>query len=101
MTKENLILIHSFPTNSLLLQGFIEYLNDYVNVYPIDLPGFTQSGPALAKISLNQYTQFVERCIQALAVESYWLGGVSFGFAVVNGVQPDLRCKGFMAIEPY
>src|SRR5262245_60854535 len=101
MSKENLILVPGFPINSLLLRGLTDYFSEYVNVYPIDLPGFTPTVSALAEISLDQYTKFVETQIQSLRLESYWLGGVSFGFAVINRIQPDIRCKGFVAIEPF
>src|SRR5262245_1413182 len=36
MTKEKLILVHSFPTNSILLSGLTDYLSDYLEVYWID-----------------------------------------------------------------
>ena len=84
MSKENLILVPGFPINSLLLRGLTDYFSEYINVYPIDLPGFVQTVPVLSEISLEQYAKFVETQIQSLALESYWLGGVSFGFAVIN-----------------
>jgi pimeloyl-ACP methyl ester carboxylesterase len=101
MSKENLILVHSFPTNSMLLSGLTEYLSDYLEVYPVDLPGFAKTVPPLAEISLDRYAKVVEEQIEEMGLEHYWLAGVSFGFAVVNRVQPDPRCRGFIAMEPY
>lgn len=48
MKKENLVLLHSFPTNSILLSGYIEYLSDYF----IDLPGFTKVVPPTLRNTL-------------------------------------------------
>jgi len=101
MERENLILVHSFPTNSILLSGLIEYLNDFFNVYFIDLPGFTKKVPPLSEISFDGYYEFVERKIEEFNLESYLVSGVSFGFLMVNNVQHDRRCKGIIAMAPY
>lgn len=99
--RENLVLVHSFPTNSNLLAGFYEYLGCYFNVCPIDLPGFTRGTPPLDVISIPNYAQFVQNQIQNLSLGRYLLGGISFGFAVVNSIVLDQRCKGLLAMEPY
>lgn len=100
--KENLILIHSFPTNSILLKGLTEYLEDFFTVYFIDLPGFTSEIPALEKISLEEYASFVENKIKELNLDNYLIGGISFGFAVINKIHFDpKRCKAVIAMEPY
>lgn len=98
---ENLVLVHSFPTNSHLLAGFYEYLGDYFNVYPIDLPGFTKKTQPLDTISIPNYAQFVQDQVRNLDINQYLLGGISFGFAVANEVVPDQRCRGLLAMEPY
>jgi pimeloyl-ACP methyl ester carboxylesterase len=100
--KENLILVHSFPTNSILLAGLIEYLQDYFNVYFIDLPGFTRVSPPLKRITLKSYSRFLEKKITSLKLSSYVIGGISFGFVVVNSARLNpSACKGILAIEPY
>jgi pimeloyl-ACP methyl ester carboxylesterase len=99
--KENLVLVHSFPTNSILLKGLIEYLNDHFNVHFIDLPGFTKQVPALPKISFEGYSRFVESKIEEFDLESYIVGGISFGFLIVNKAQHGQRCKAIIAMEPY
>lgn len=100
--RDNLVLIHSFPTNSILLGGLIDYLDDHYNVYFIDLPGFTQNVSPLENISLDAYADFVEERLVELNLDSYVLGGISFGFAVANKVKVNSSsCKSIIAIEPY
>lgn len=101
LRKENLILIHGFANNSILLRGFIDYLEDFFNVYPIDLPGFNQNNPSLFEISIQNYTEYVEQEIKKLPITNYILGGVSFGFFIANNISIDLNCKGIFAMEPY
>lgn len=43
--RENLVLLHSFPTNSIIFTDLIRYLNNFFVVHFIDLPGFTRSTP--------------------------------------------------------
>jgi pimeloyl-ACP methyl ester carboxylesterase len=99
--KANLVIIHSFPTNSIILKGFYDFLSDFFNVYPIDLPGFLKSIKPLKTINFANYAHYVEREIKKLNLESYWVGGVSFGFAVVNLIKDHKNCRGVFAIEPY
>ncbi len=101
MKKENLILVHSFPTNSIILKGLTEHLMDYSNVYFIDLPGFTKKVPPLENITLDNYSEYIDKKIKELNLKSYVIGGISFGFWVVNNAKLDNRCRGIMAIEPY
>lgn len=101
MEKENLLLVHSFPTNSLILQGLIEYLDNFFKVYPMDLPGFTRSEPRLKSITLRNYSKFVDEKIKKLRVGRYIIGGISFGFIVVTNAKLDENCEGVVAIEPY
>jgi pimeloyl-ACP methyl ester carboxylesterase len=99
--KQNLVIVHSFPTNSLILKGFYDFLRDYFAVYPIDLPGFIRGTKPLKNIELENYAQYVKKEIKKLKLESYWIAGVSFGFVVVNLVKDKKHCKGILAIEPY
>ncbi len=100
--KENLILVHSFPTNSILLAGLTEYLDDFFNVYFIDLPGFTGEVRPLKRVSLKRYSNFLNSKIKKLNLNHFVIGGISFGFAVVNDVNLDKRkCRAIFAIEPY
>ncbi|MFA6520315.1 MAG: hypothetical protein WCT44_01765 [Candidatus Paceibacterota bacterium] len=99
--KPNLVIIHSFPTNSIILKGFYEFLSDFFNVYPVDLPGFLKGIKPLKTINFINYARYVEREIKKLNLESYWVGGVSFGFAVVNLIKDHKNCRGVFAIEPY
>ncbi|MEM7361394.1 MAG: hypothetical protein AAF335_00040 [Bacteroidota bacterium] len=101
MNKQNLVIIHSFPSNSLLLQGLYTFLSDFFTVYPIDLPGFISQKKRLKKISFEGYVNHIQKELNTLSLDSYILGGVSFGFSVVNGCQVDDRCKGFLALAPF
>ena len=99
--KPNLVIIHSFPTNSHILAGLYDYLTDFFNIYPVDLPGFNVNLKPLETISLIGYSNFLKNEIERLKLESYWVGGVSFGFSVANMVGDHKGCKGILAIEPY
>ncbi|MFZ2188938.1 MAG: hypothetical protein WAV73_05260 [Candidatus Moraniibacteriota bacterium] len=99
--KQNLVIVHSFPTNSLILKGFYDFLRDYFNVYPIDLPGFTKEIKPMKNIELEGYARYVKKEIKKLKLENYWIAGVSFGFVVVNLVKDKKHCRGILAIEPY
>lgn len=99
--KPNLVLIHSFPTNSKLLAGMIEYLEDFFVVHFIDLPGFTREESALKDISIASYASYVQARIDKLQLKEYFIGAISFGFIVVLNLKLDFRCKGILAIEPF
>jgi len=101
MDKENLILTHSFPTNSIILQGLIEYLSDYFNVYFIDLPGFTEDVPPLSDVNFKTLSTFFADKVHEFNLDNYYVGGISFGFIIVNDVEYDKRCKAIFAIEPF
>jgi pimeloyl-ACP methyl ester carboxylesterase len=99
--KENLILVNAFLTNSLVLRGLIDYLSRYVRVHFIDLPGFARYVPPLDEVTLENYAVHVQSRIDELNLDSYLLGGISFGFAVISHLELDSRCKGVVAITPY
>ena len=101
MLKQNLVIVHSFPANSYLLEGLYAFLSDYFNVYAVDLPGFTPHTKPLKEVSFDNYARHVEAEIDRLKLKDYILGGISFGFSVVNHCQDDDRCKGFLALEPF
>jgi hypothetical protein len=98
--KENLVLVHSFPTNSVLLHGLVSLLDDFFNVYFIDLPGFHKNVTPLEKISVDSYAKFVDKKIKEFNLEHYLIGGISLGFYIVNEAQLTQGCKGIVAIEP-
>jgi len=99
--QENFILINSFYANSLLLGGLIEFIGDYFHVHFIDLPGFASHVPPLKKISFEDFSAYVEKKIAELDLDSYILGGLSFGFFIASKVTIDHKCQGIAAIVPY
>ena len=100
--KPHLLLVHSFPTNSLLLHGLEEFLADYFTVHFIDLPGFHKNNPPFnGEITLESFSNYFEQKIAELDVDEYIVGGVSFGFLVVNNAKLDKRCKAILAMEPF
>jgi len=101
LEKQNLILIHSFITNRIIYQGIIEFLEDYFNVYFLDLPGSLNGVPALEDNSVESYGEYMTEKIKDFGLDSYWLAGVSFGFLVASRAKLDSSCKGLMAMEPY
>lgn len=102
MNKPNLLLVHSFPTNSILLDGLTDFLSDYFNVIFVNLPGFHKSCPPFkGEINLQKFSDYLDKTIKELECEEYFIGGISFGFLVVNNAKLDKRCKGILAMEPY
>lgn len=100
--KPHLLLVHSFPTNSILLHGLAEFLSDYFTVHFIDLPGFHRDCPSVdIKKSLDVFSEYFDQRIAELEIDEYIVGGVSFGFTVVNNAKLDKRCKAILAIEPF
>ena len=99
--KENLVLVNSFYSNSILLKDLIAFLNDHVNVHFIDLPGFALHAPPLDEVSLDGFARYVAGRIESLGLEHYILGGISFGYTVVCRLPRDERCKGVVAIFPF
>jgi len=98
--KENLILINSFYSNS-LLQGLIDFIQDYFHVHFIDLPGFAAHVPPAKTISFEGFSSYVEEKIKAFDFDSYILGGISFGYFIASRASMDHRCRGIAAIVPY
>lgn len=100
--KPHLLLVHSFPTNSVLLHGLEEFLSDFFTVHFIDLPGFHKNNPPLTgEITLRKFSNYFDQKIAELNVEEYIVGGVSFGFLVINNAKLDKRCKAVLAMEPF
>lgn len=99
--KANLVLVNAFLTNSILLRGLIDYLGNYFRVHFIDLPGFVREIPPLSEITLENYAAYVRVRIDDLDLDSYLLGGISFGFAVVSHLDPGEKCRGVVAIAPF
>ena len=99
--KYNLVLTHSFPTNSIILKGLIEFLSDYFNVYFINLPGFTKKVTPMQNISIEGYAEFLEKEIKNLHLDKYVLGGISFSHCVVSKTDLDNNCRAIIAMEPF
>ena len=101
MRKHNLVLIPGFAINSILTKGYVEYLSDNFNVTFIDLPGFHPDIKPLKDNSLKNYINYVNKKINELKLEEYWLYGTSFGFYIANNLNPDKRCNGIIGLMPY
>jgi len=100
--KPHLILVHSFPTNSVLLHGLEEFLADFFTVHFIDLPGFHKDTPPFSGIiTIQKFSNYLDKKIEELNVDKYIVGGVSFGFLVVNNAKLDKRCVAILAMEPF
>ncbi len=101
-TKENLIIITGFGTNSEILSGLVEYLSGYFKVFFIDLPGFSPKVPPLPEISLENYCRYAQERIDELSLEHFLIAGVSLGFAVVSSLSLDKKkCLGVLGMGPY
>lgn len=101
MSKENLVVVHSFPTNSTLLSGLVRYLENHFSVYFVDLPGFKKGVSPLKKVKINRYSKFLKKRVYEYGLEEYIISGISFGFTVVNNASLSSGCKGVFAMEPF
>jgi pimeloyl-ACP methyl ester carboxylesterase len=99
--RPDLVLVNAFFSNSVILKGLIEFLGERFRVHFIDLPGFCADCPPLEEISVASFAAFVRRRVDALGLDSYLIGGLSFGFLVVNSLELDARCRAVVAIAPY
>lgn len=99
--KQNLVLIQAYPANSTLTVGAISYLEEFFNVYFIDLPGFHPDQAPLEEISLEAFAQNIADRIEKLGLDSYVLSGISFGALIANYVPVDDKCLFILAIEPF
>lgn len=100
--KINLILIQAFPANETLSAGIIQYLNNYFNVYFVNLPGFHPNAPAINNVRLEYFVEHVEAKIKQLGLEKYILAGISLGFLVANSITIDKKhCVAILASGPY
>jgi hypothetical protein len=101
--RENLVLVNAFYTNSILLKGLIDFLKEYLNLYFIDLPGFSKKSPPLKEVTVENFSEYIQKKINELNLGHYIIGGISFGFWVVNNISlsQDKRCKGIIALFPY
>lgn len=99
MTKENLVIVHSFPTNSIVLHNLTAYIEEYYKVYFIDLLGFTLNSP-LEEINIRNYSHALDEKIGELGIKNYIIAGISFGFWVAS--EAELKgAKAIIAVEPY
>jgi pimeloyl-ACP methyl ester carboxylesterase len=81
MKKPHLLLVHSFPTNSVLLYGLEEFLADYFTVHFIDLPGFHKDNPPFHdSITIQKFSNYLDKKILELDATEYIVGGVSWFF---------------------
>ncbi len=99
--KPDLVLVHSFYANSILLRGLIEFLELRFRVHAVDLPGFAAHEAPLPAVSVDGFAAHVARRTRALGLKEYFLGGISFGFTVVGRVSLPPGCRGIVAIFPY
>lgn len=99
--RPDLVLVHSFYANSVLLRGLVEFLELRFRVHPVDLPGFASHEAPLPTVSVDGFARHVAGRIRALGLRSYLLGGISFGFTVVGRVPLPPGCRGIVAVFPY
>jgi hypothetical protein len=99
--KHNLIVVQPFPINKTICAGLIKYLEKIFNVYFIELPGFGDEKSYYLDGGIQQYVADVRDRIEKLNLKSYVLGGISFGYFVVNKINVDERCKAYIASEPF
>jgi pimeloyl-ACP methyl ester carboxylesterase len=101
MQKETIVLLSSFGTNRILLEGLASYLDDYFDVDLVDFPGYSSAMPPFPNIAISEYIRYVEEYLRKAARPSYILGGLSFGYYVASLVKHDPCCSALVAISPF
>ena len=101
LVKPKVVLIPGYGTNRRTFQGLIDYLNEFFEIYFIDLPGFAKEVPPLHEISFQSFGQYIQKELDELNLDSYVLAGVSLGFGVIGQLKLDDRCKAIMGLFPY
>lgn len=96
-----LILLHSFPTNSTILAGFIAFLADHFSVLPVDLPGFRIGSEPLAPATHVGYAEDLQTVIDRFGDIPFVLAGISYGYYVLTHLRNFRRCVAIVAIEPF
>lgn len=100
--KPNIIVIQAFPANHTLSEGIIEYLEDFFNVYFIDLPGFHPDIPPLESVTMNGYIKYVNDKVKELDLENFVLAGISFGFLLATKVKiTNKKCLAVLGSGPF
>ncbi len=99
--KPDLVLVHSFYANSILLRGLGDFLSDEFRVHFVDLPGFAAHEPPLAEVTLDGFARHVEGRVRELGLGDYVIAGISFGFTVVCRMDLPPGCRGILAIFPF
>lgn len=99
--KEDLVLVHSFYANSVILRGLGEFLSDDFRVHFIDLPGFAAHEPPLVEVSLESFAGHVADRVRALGLDEFIIGGISFGYTVVSRVSLPPGCRAVLAVFPF
>jgi len=96
-------LIHSFPTNSILFEGMVEFFSPQLKVITINLPGFHKDVPVLSKkdITFDSFAAYVSNKIEEFGYSDYWIAGTSFGYSVLTHMDLKDECRGVFAIEPF
>lgn len=99
--RPDLVLVHSFYANSILLRGLGDFLSDEFRVHFVDLPGFAAHEPPMAEVTLDGFARHVEERVRELGLGEYVIAGISFGFTVVCRMDLPPGCRGILAIFPF
>src|SRR3989344_1992701 len=99
--KENLVIVHPFPLNSILIKDITNCLDDYFDITFIDLPGFIRTIKPLKKIGYKEFGRYLNEKLANIGLCEYILCGISFGFLVVSQITPPKECKAILAVGPY
>ncbi len=101
-TRNDLVLIQSFPANETLSAGLIEFLGQFFKVHFVNLPGFHPSVPSIKNIDFTEHASFVEKQIESFNLDKYYLAGFSYGCTVINNINLDPeKCLGIIESEPF
>jgi pimeloyl-ACP methyl ester carboxylesterase len=99
--KPNFVMCLGVGGGKHTLQGLMDYLSEFFNVYTLELPGFGWDEKPFSNISIKSLSANIKRRLEQLNLENYILAGFSLGFRIVNELPLNKKCVGIVAVEPY
>ena len=102
--KIDVVFIQAFPANKTITAGAIKYLSEYMNLHFIQFPGFHPNEQTFEHYTFENVSKYLEAQIDALNLDSFFLGGASAGFMFANrlNIKNAEKCvMGMIAMTPF
>lgn len=101
--RPTIVMVHSFSTNSILLENLYELIWEYCDVISIDLPWYLKDLPALENPTIQNYADYLQAKLEELNIQwPFWISWISFWATIVNTCRKlPKNCAGIIDLEPY